>query len=123
MRLYLNTYYGKVDLIFSQTSLRLGHTYMAIFNKDNKYPQVSQTDDHTAHIYIHQMVMPKTLATWFHIAEHREYASGQKYAIMNEEGAETPVDNSPINKERLSPQGATAPLKQEMQTAQQTIVR
>ena len=68
--------------------------------------------------------MPKTLVTWFHIAEHREYASGQKYAIMNEQGMETPVDNStnsPINKERLSPQGATAPLKQEMKTAQQTV--
>ena len=113
-----------IDIMFPETLDEMHAQEENEMLKDNKYPQVSQTDDHTAHIYIHQMVMPKTLATWFHIAEHREYASGQKYAIMNEQGMGTPVDNStnfPINKERLSPQGATAPLKQEMKTAQQTV--
>ena len=89
--------------------------------KRNEYPPVSQADDHLTHIYMHQMVMPKTLATWFHIAEHQEYATGAKYDIMVNNGMmqETSA-NQPINQERLSPQGAAAPLKQEMQTSMQT---
>ena len=111
-----------IDIMFPETLDEMRAQEENEMLKENKYPQVSQTDDHTAHIYIHQMLMPKTLATWFHLAEHREYANGQKYAIMGEESMGTSVDNSQkINKERLSPQGATVPLKQEMKTAQQTL--
>ena len=111
-----------IDIMFPETLDEMHAEEENEMLKENKYPQVSQTDDHTAHIYIHQMVMPKTLAAWFHIAEHREFANGQKYAMMGEENTGMSVGNSQkINKERLSPQGATAPLKQEMKTAQQTL--
>ena len=67
--------------------------------------------------------MPKTLATWFHIAEHREYAAGQKYDMMVQGGMvgqptqETPTQN---NQARSSPMEAASPLKQEMSTSMQT---
>ncbi len=88
----------------------------------NKYPPVSQSDDHATHIYMHQMVSPKTLSTWFHIAEHQEYAAKQKQQMMQQaqQQMEPTQTNQPINQERLSPQGAAAPLKQEMQTSTQT---
>ena len=98
----------------------------------NKYPDVLETDEHLAHIYIHYSVQPKTVATWFHIAEHESLLAKQKAAMMMQEqmamqegltGIQSSPDNKnkPINKERLSSQGATAPLKQEMKTAQPTI--
>ena len=115
-----------IDIMFPETLDEMHATEENEMLKENKYPQVSQTDDHQAHIYIHQMVMPKTLATWFHMAEHQEYANGQKYDMMVNGGMMGGTQNNPtanvINKERLSPQGATAPLKQEMQTAQQTPI-
>ena len=89
--------------------------------KENKYPPVSQSDDHATHIYIHQMVMPKTLATWFHIAEHQEYAAGMKYDMMQQQARPQTSKNKPINKDRLSPMGAAAPLEQEMKTSTQPL--
>ena len=92
--------------------------------KENKYPKVSQSDDHLTHIYTHQMLQPKTLATWFHIAEHQEYANGAKYDMMVREGQigqQSQESTKPINHERLSSEGAASPLKQEMQSSMQTI--
>lgn len=43
-----------------------------------KMPDVLDTDNHTTHIYIHSMVQPKTWATWYHIAWHRELLAKQK---------------------------------------------
>ena len=92
----------------------------------NQYPPVSEVDDHLAHIYTHHLVQPKTLATWFHLAEHEHLYQQQKSAIMGAQGqipqaGQTQLpQKKPITKERLSPQGATAPLKTEMSTAQQT---
>lgn len=113
-----------IDIMFPDTVDEIHALEENELLKQNKYPKVSQTDDHAAHIYTHQMVQPKTLATWFHIAEHQEYAAKQKYDMMNQE-AMNPQQNSqgnrqPINKERLSSQGATSPLKQEMKTSQPT---
>ena len=112
-----------IDVMFPETLDEMHATEENEMLKENKYPTVSQTDDHTTHIYMHQMVQPKTLATWFHIAEHQEYAAGAKYDMMVQESQNNlTTSNKPINKERLSPQGAVAPLKQEMQTAQQTPI-
>lgn len=44
----------------------------------NKLPQVSPTDDHTSHIYIHSTLTPKTWALWFHINEHEKLLEQQK---------------------------------------------
>ena len=46
--------------------------------KENKMPDVAETDDHTTHLYVHKQVMPKTNATWFHIAWHEELLAQQK---------------------------------------------
>ena len=108
-----------IDVMFPDTLDEIHAMEENEMLKENKYPEVSQADDHVTHIYMHQMVQPKTLACWFHIAEHQEYAAGAKYDMMVAENQTEPSNK--INKERLSPQGATAPLKQEMQTAQQTL--
>jgi hypothetical protein len=113
-----------IDVMFPETLDEMKAIEENEILKENKYPPVSQTDDHLTHIYMHQMVMPKTLATWFHIAEHQEFATNAKNVIMEQEGSlqsQNPSSpNQPINKERLSPMGATAPLKQEMQASTQT---
>lgn len=44
----------------------------------NDLPDVAETDNHTTHIYTHQMVQPKTWATWHHIAWHEELLAKQK---------------------------------------------
>ena len=115
-----------IDLMFPDTLDEMRAIEENEMLKENKYPKVSQSDDHLTHIYMHQMVMPKTLATWFHIAEHREYANGQKYDMMVSNGmignqetqsSEQTPTSKPINQQRLSPIEATASLKSEMQTS------
>ena len=120
-----------IDVMFPETLDELRAQEENDILKENKYPPVSQSDDHLTHIYMHQMVMPKTLAVWFHIAEHQEYAAGAKYDTMVREGMvgqeptqqtpETPQakPTKPINKERTSPMEAASPLKQEMSTSMQ----
>jgi len=111
-----------IDTMFPETLDEMHAQEENELLKKNEYPKVSQADDHLTHIYTHQMVMPKTLATWFHIAEHQEYANGAKYDMMVREGAIGPAEqtpNEPINKQRLSPTEAASPLKQEMQTSMQ----
>lgn len=113
-----------IDVMFPDTMDEMRAQEENEMLKQNKYPKVSQSDDHLTHIYTHQMLQPKTLATWFHIAEHQEYASGAKYDMMVREGqiGQEPIESeTPINHERLSPMGAASPLKQEMQSSMQTI--
>lgn len=119
-----------IDIMFPDTLDELHATEENELLKEDKYPKVLETDDHLTHIYIHQMVQPKTLATWFHIAEHQEYAAGQKQQMMAQQAQTIQQGQQTIqqgqqdqqqqfNQERLSPMGATAPLKQEMQNSQQ----
>jgi hypothetical protein len=46
--------------------------------KDDKMPDVQETDNHTTHLYTHYQVMPKTWATWMHIEWHQELLAQQK---------------------------------------------
>ena len=111
-----------IDVMFPDTLDEIHAQEENELLKKNEYPPVAQTDEHTTHIYTHQMVQPKTLAVWFHIAEHQEFASGQKYdMMMQQQQAIQPEQSTPINHERLSPLGAVAPLKQEMKTSTQTL--
>ena len=109
-----------IDVMFPETLDEMRAVEENEMLKSNKYPPVNQSDDHLTHIYMHQMVMPKTPATWFHIAEHQEYAAKQKYDMMVSSGMvgqnQPQTPNEPINQQRLSPMEAAAPLKQEMQT-------
>jgi len=95
----------------------------------NQYPKVDETDDHLSHIYTHYLTQPKTLAVWFHIAEHESLLDKQKSAMMQAEQqamqdqqGEGPqkTNSKTINKERLNPKSAATPLKAEMQNAQPT---
>ena len=114
-----------IDVMFPETLDEMRATEENEMLKKNKYPPVSQSDDHLTHIYMHQMVMPKTLATWFHIAEHQDYASKAKYDTMVQGGMigqgqqpQTPA-SQPINNGTSSMEAAS-PLKEEMSTSMQT---
>lgn len=123
-----------IDVMFPETMDEMNAQEENEQLKQNKYPPVHQTDDHTAHIYTHMTLQPKTLATWFHIAEHKEFANGQKSAMMMQQGTMPMMQpNQPmqpdnqnnqsnkINQDRLSPLGATAPLEQETSNSMQTL--
>ncbi len=47
---------------------------------DDKYTQVQPQDNHTTHIYTHNMIPPgkRTWAMWFHIAEHEKMLAESK---------------------------------------------
>lgn len=49
---------------------------------DNKFVAADKTDNHTAHIYIHNMLQPKTWATWMHLAMHEEMLAEQKEQML-----------------------------------------
>jgi hypothetical protein len=93
--------------------------------KADKMPDVLETDEHTTHIYTHQMVTPKTWATWMHIAWHEELLAKQKaqeqqQAMMGPQmGQGQPQTGQPPNKvkvgaERKNPQAQASPLKTEL---------
>jgi len=119
-----------IDIMFPDTLDELQAQEENEVLKDNKYAKVSPTDNHLTHLYTHMMLEPKTLAAWFHIDEHKQYIAGAKNDMMKMQAMtgmtqmqpQQPQTNSqstqPINQERLSPMGATAPLKTEMQTSQ-----
>lgn len=48
----------------------------------NIMPDVSIEDDHATHIAIHEKVVPKTWAVWFHIAWHQELLYGNKATLF-----------------------------------------
>lgn len=117
-----------IDVMFPDTIDEIKAKQENELLERNDYPPVAPTDDHLAHIYTHMLVQPKTLATWFHIAEHESYLAQQKSTMMMQEQAMQPgtqpgiqgqQPGQPITSERLSSQGATSPLKTEMQNAMQ----
>lgn len=82
--------------------------------KKDQLPQVSDTDDHETHIYIHMMVQPKTWATWLHIQQHEEalakqQAQMQQQAMLDSGQQQGTKGSGPMPSN--SPQAAAAPLK------------
>lgn len=84
----------------------------------NDMPDVAETDNHTTHIYTHQMVQPKTWATWYHIAWHEELLSQQKaqeQAMMQQEMQGASLGGKgKIGAEKSSPLAQASPLKTEV---------
>jgi hypothetical protein len=95
-------------------------------------PQALPTDNHTTHIYTHNMIPPgkRTWAMWFHIAEHEKMLADQKaqemqaqqMQMMQGQGQQTgspngsPSGQSPPNSIKIgtqmkSPIAAASPLK------------
>lgn len=48
----------------------------------NELVEALPTDNHTTHIYTHQMLQPKTWAAWFHIEMHQRMLAEQKAQEM-----------------------------------------
>lgn len=87
---------------------------------EDKYAPVSPADDHLSHLYIHQAMFPKTLASIFHMAEHRNFIAEQKAQekmMMQQQMTQQAPQGQPIKGERLSPLEATSPLKTEVQNS------
>lgn len=99
----------------------------------DKHVPVSPTDDHTTHIYVHQMLNPKTWALWFHLAEHEMYLAEQKaqeqmmaQMAMQQQQQQMAqdqaggVDNQgqtgtlAVGAEKRNPMDAASPIKTEM---------
>ena len=91
----------------------------------NQLIEALPTDNHTTHIYIHNMVQPKTWAMWFHIKMHEDMLAEQKamemqaqqMAMMNEA---QPLDKTGgksntlnVGAEKRNPMSATSPLASE----------
>ena len=117
-----------IDIMFPETLDEIKAKEENEMLKQNKYPKVLPTDDHQTHIYIHQIVQPKTLATWFHMAEHEDFYNKQKQQMMEQqmmEGMEgkagQPEGKPAVNQDRLNPLSSASPLKQEMKQPNQPI--
>lgn len=89
--------------------------------KKDEYVEVLPTDDHTTHLYTHQMLQPKTWALWFHMAEHEKYLAEQKAQeqIAQEQQLQQGQEQSTngalnVGKEKRSVTAAASPLKTEL---------
>ena len=91
----------------------------------DQYVPVIPTENHTTHIYTHNMIPPgkRTWAMWFHIDEHEKALAEQQAMMMQAQQMELmgqPVDKTSgnmqkmnIGAERKSPVEAASPLKTE----------
>uniref|UniRef100_A0A6M3J872 Portal protein n=1 Tax=viral metagenome TaxID=1070528 RepID=A0A6M3J872_9ZZZZ len=113
-----------IDIVFPKTIDEIKAEDENESLAQEELPRVSETDNHTTHIYTHMMLQPKTNAVWFHIAEHREMLEKQKKeSIMQEQmamqpmGQPQPASGAKPNAEKRNPMEAASPLKSEMQTS------
>ena len=118
-----------IDTIFPKTLDELrGEEENEILAKEDYVP-TGEGDAHETHLYIHRAMFPKTLALWFHIAEHEERLAEQKKNDMMQEQAmkqqmiqEQMQSQLKVGAAKQSPQEAASPLKTEIgATNQQTV--
>lgn len=71
----------------------------------------NQTDDHETHIYIHQMLQPKTWAVWFHLEMHQQMLSQQKtqQQMMMQQQMQAEQQQNMAVKAKLLQNGAKSP--------------
>lgn len=115
-----------IDVMYPKTLEEIKAEEENVALKSDEYAEVLPTDDHQSHIYIHQMVQPKTWSTWFHIAEHEKMLAEQKakeqmaaeQQIAAGGGQNLDKTNSTgtlnVGAERRSTTAAASPLKTEM---------
>lgn len=77
-----------IDLLFPKTLDEMRAEDENEIMKDGTMPSVAETDNHTTHLYIHQMAMPKNWAIWTHVAWHEEELAKQKLAEMQAQVAQ-----------------------------------
>ena len=88
----------------------------------NDMLDVAETDNHTTHIYTHQMVQPKTWATWYHLAWHEELLAKQKQQEMQMQQTQMQEQSlgsslggkGKVGKEKRSPLSQASPLATEL---------
>lgn len=107
-----------IDVMFPQTIDEMKAETENEQLKIDQMPEALPTDNHTAHIYIHQMVQPKTWATWFHIMEHEKLLDEQKQqeqmAMQQEMMGGELGGKGKVGKEKKSPMAQASPLKTEI---------
>lgn len=93
---------------------------------NNQLAEVLPTDNHTTHIYTHQMSQPKTWATWFHLRAHEQALAEQK--AMEQQAAQMAMQNEAsvldsgassggkinVGNEKKSPISMASPLQSEI---------
>lgn len=109
-----------IDIMFPKTLQEMQAEEQNTMLAQEQLPKVLDTDDHSAHIYIHYQLQPKTWATWFHIEEHqqalaKQIAMQQQQAMLESpQPGNTPASNSPATNN--SPMQAASPLQAEAAT-------
>lgn len=111
-----------IDIMFPKTLDEIRAEDENEMMKNGKMPNVKQSDNHTTHLYIHQMLMPKTWALWMHIAWHEEELAKQKVMEIQAQqqqmmgtGAQgAPTATAKPGADKANPLQAASPLKTEM---------
>ena len=119
---------GLIDVIYPATLDEMTADAENELLAKNQLVEAKPTDNHVTHIYTHQMVQPKTWATWFHIEMHERMLAEQKQQEMmmaqaQAQQAQTPQplsqsgqnDKMNIGKEKQNPMDNASPLKTETQ--------
>src|SRR3990167_7845316 len=115
-----------IDIIFPKTIDEINAEAENEQMKNGTMPDVLETDEHTTHIYIHMMVMPKTWETWFHLDWHQKLLAEQKKQAMiaqqnmiNDSMGAIEQGKPKIGKEKQNPLAAASPLKTEITSSNQ----
>lgn len=86
-------------------------------------PEVSDTDDHTTHIYIHRMLNPKTWEAWMHLDWHEKLLAEQKKQQLLQQqemmSGNMETTKPQIGKDKKNPMAAASPLKTEIMSDNQ----
>lgn len=106
-----------IEIMFPKTLQEMQAEEQNTMLAQDQMPPVLPTDDHTAHIYTHYQVQPKTWAVWFHIAEHQQalatqLAQQQQQAMVEsgQQGQTPPVGGQSGPMPSNSPMAAASPL-------------
>lgn len=77
-----------VDVLFPNTVEEIRAQEENLQLQSGMLPDVLPTDDHTSHIYIHRMSLPKTWASWAHIQWHEEALQMQQQQMAMQQQLE-----------------------------------
>lgn len=110
-----------IEIMYPKTIQEMEAEAQNTMLADNQLPEVKETDDHATHIYTHMQVQPKTLAVWFHIAEHQEALAKQQQQVQQQAMLESgqpgqtgPAQGGPMPNN--SPMQAASPLQAQAAT-------
>lgn len=108
-----------IDIMFPKTLDELKAEEENELLQQGKMVDVSETDDHTTHIYMHRQSLPKSWATWAHLDWHETLLAQQKKSIMMQQAVDQSMNaldagTPQVGTQKQNPMEATAPLKGEI---------